>query len=132
MLIAFDLLYFMVLLTNPTVVELSTCIGVGGCGCPISSSAICNRTASFAVRYAAATLDSIAEDITLLIIFASAYTTPFIVGGCFGGWVGSCMLSLRKNMSPAQLWALLLDRCDASLAVHKIISLLLYIMVAFG
>ena len=130
--IALDLLYFIVSFTNPTTVALSTCIGVGGCGWPISSRAIRRGTASFAVRYVAATSASIAEDMTLLMIFAKAYTTPFIFGGLFGGWVGSCRLLLRKNIPPARLRALSSDKYEASLAVHRIMSLLWYLMVALG
>ena len=74
-------------------------------------------TASFAVRYVAATSASIAELITFGMIFANAYTTPFMVGGVLGGWVGSCVLLLRKKNPPARLRALLSERYDASLAV---------------
>ena len=72
MLIALDRLCFMVSFTNPIAVELSTCIGVGGWGCPISSSATRSGTASFVARKVAPISASIAELMTLFMIFASA------------------------------------------------------------
>ena len=88
MLIAFDQRCLIVLFTKPMAVDLSTCIGVGGCGCPISSRAIQRGAAYFAVKNTALTSASIAELMTLFIIFASTWITPLGVGGCFGASPG--------------------------------------------
>ena len=75
---------------------------------------------------------SITELMTLLIIFAIAYTTPFMVGGLSGGWVGSRKLFLRKNIPAARRRALFSDRYEASLAVHRTMSLLMYVSFSSG
>ena len=110
MLIAFDRQCLIVLFTKPMAVELSTCIGVGGCGCPISSRAIRRGTASFAVKNMAPTSASIAELMTLFIIFASTWITPLGVGGYAGASLGFLGLLLRKKMALARLRALVSER----------------------
>ena len=85
MLIALDRLCLMVLLMNPIAVEFLTCIGVGGFSWPISWRAMCIGTASFAARNAAPTSASMADDMTVLMIFARTWTAPFSGGGV---WLG--------------------------------------------
>ena len=82
--IALERLCLMVLLMNPIAVELSTCIGVGGCSWPISWRAMRIGTASFAARNAAPTSASIADDMTLLMIFARTRAAPFSAGVWLG------------------------------------------------
>ena len=56
------------LLTIPTEVVLSTCIGVGGCGCPNYWSAILNTFDSLAFRKRAPSYASAVEAATSLRI----------------------------------------------------------------
>ena len=51
-------------------VELSVCIGVGGCGCPISVSTFLRWTASLALMKSPASSASADEDMTDLMICA--------------------------------------------------------------
>ena len=60
-----DLLAFMVSCASPTAVELSTVIGVGGCGHCISSNAMRWMTRSFILVKRAAASASEAANITL-------------------------------------------------------------------
>ena len=128
--IALDLCCLILSLQKP--LELSTCTGVGGCGCPISSNAVRIGTASCVARKMAPTLDLIADIITVFIIFARAYIIP-LSGGCLlSGYPGVVGFGPRKNKALALLRALVSDRYDASLAVHKTISLPRYSMYASG
>ena len=67
--IAFDHFCSMVLFANPTSVVLSTCMGVGGCGCPSSLRVVRIGKASLAFRKVAPILASAAEDMTFLMIW---------------------------------------------------------------
>ena len=67
------------LLTTPLAVELSVCIGVGGCGCPISANMFLMCTASLALMKSAPNSASAAEDITALIICATLCMLPLLV-----------------------------------------------------
>ena len=107
---ALDWRCFIESLQNPTAVTLSTCIGVGGWGCPISSRAIITGTASFASRNIVPTSDSMAELMTVLIIFARVYTIPFLVGCVCGGYPGVLGFGPRKNSAPALLQAFVSER----------------------
>ena len=60
-----DLLALMVSCASPAAVELSTVIGVGGCGHCISSNAMCWTTPSFILVNRAAASASEAADMTL-------------------------------------------------------------------
>ena len=52
----------------PSLVELSILTGVGGCGCPISSSVMLRETAALQLTKMVAHLASEAADITFLMI----------------------------------------------------------------
>lgn len=121
---AFERLCLMVLLMNPIAVELSTCIGVGGCSWPISWRAVRIGTASLAARNVAPTSASIADDMTALMIFARTWTAPLSGGVLVGISPGCWGMSLRKNIAPARLLALFSERYEASLAVQRTMSLL--------
>jgi hypothetical protein len=95
--IAFVRLGCILLLITPSAVELSVCIGVRGCGWPISVS-ICRRyTASLAFKNNAPNSASAADDITAFIMVAMVKTAPL-----FGGL--STLLD-RKKCPPARLLA---------------------------
>ena len=57
---------------------------------------------------------------------------PFGFGFCFGGFSVLDTLSLKKNKPPARLFAIGSERYDASLKIHRTMSLALYQIVAFG
>ena len=57
-------------------VELSICIGMGGCLCPISSEMIMIYTASLDMMYKAANYASVANDITCFIMWDMLRTDP--------------------------------------------------------
>ena len=63
---------------------LSVCIGVGGCGWPISSRMILINTASRAMMYSPANSASVADDMTCLMMCAMLRTAPL-----FGGMAAS-------------------------------------------
>ncbi len=64
----FDFCCLICLFANPYAVELSTWIGVGGCGWPISSNVVCRGTASVVFSKTAPHSASAAEDMTLRMI----------------------------------------------------------------
>jgi hypothetical protein len=71
------------LLANPWVVELSTCTGVGGWGCPISASVLRNATPSFVLLNSAPHSASAAEDITLRMMMDVVRIAPLLTSGLF-------------------------------------------------
>ena len=97
--VAFDMI---LLLINPSAVLLSVCIGVSGCGWPISSSVLRVGTAVFALMNRAPNSASAADDMTFLIICEMLRTAPL-----FGGFSS---LFDKKWCSPALLRALFSDR----------------------
>ena len=60
---------WIVCVTTPISVVLSICIGVGGCGCPISSSRCRSRAASRVLMYSSSRSTSAADVMTDLNIF---------------------------------------------------------------
>ena len=89
-------------MTAPSSVVLSVCIDVGGCLCPISSSARRAGMDYLQFMYRAPSLDYAAEDMTVLIICAIVRMAPL-----FGGSGKS--LDMNK-WSPALLLAFFSDR----------------------
>ena len=71
MMMAFERLCFILLVQNPIVVVLPAWIGVGCCGCPVSSKASPIGVASLEARKMTPTSDSIFELMTMSMIFAS-------------------------------------------------------------
>ena len=67
-----DRLYLMVLLVMPEAVELSVLMGVGGCGCPISSRMVLKIMTSCQFTNNAPISASFAEAITFFIIAHTA------------------------------------------------------------
>ena len=67
---------------TPRAVVLSVCIGVLGCGCPISMRAILAGMASRAFMNNAPISASAADDMTAFIIWATFSTAP-LLGGSF-------------------------------------------------
>eukprot|EP00957_Ditylum_brightwellii_P101466 7732703-Ditylum_brightwellii.AAC.1 len=76
---AFDYCWHMLLLTIPCAVDLSTCIGVGGCACPILSNVVCSVAASFAFSNRAPSSASAANTITFQRIVETTNTGLFLV-----------------------------------------------------
>ena len=104
-----------VLLVNPTAVELSVWIGVRGCCQPISMSVLRSGIIFFAVMHSAAISDSAPGAITGLIICAIVKIGPLIFG------LGS--FSESNICAPARLLAFDLLRKPASACAANIISL---------
>ena len=73
-------LFHYIVLTTPSTVVLLVCIGVGGCLCPISSSACCADMDYLQFLYRAPSSASAAEDITALIICAVVRIAPLFGG----------------------------------------------------
>ena len=93
---------WMMLAMTPSAVELSILMGVGGCGCPISSSRCRSGIASRALMYKAPSSALAAEDITDLIICAIISIAPL--------FRGTSSFSERKKRPPARLHALVSER----------------------
>ena len=70
----------MVLFANPNDVVLSTCMGVGGWGCPSSSRVVRIGKAPLAFRNVASILASAAEDMAVLMIWHWVWMVPLLVG----------------------------------------------------
>ena len=103
------------LLMNPSVVELLFWTGVLGCLCPISFSIIMMYTASRDMMYRAPILDSAVDVITFFIICDMVRIAP-LLAGCLA-------LSERKKWPPAWLLALVSMRYPASLCATRSMSL---------
>ena len=65
---------------TPFAVELSVCVGVGGCGCPISVSMFMRWTASFALMKIPTSSASAAEDMTDFMICDMLRMAPLFGG----------------------------------------------------
>ena len=74
------LLGWTLLLTTPLAVALSVCMGVGGCGCPISVKMFLMCTASLALMNNPPNSASAAEDITAFNIWATLWMLPLLGG----------------------------------------------------
>ena len=105
----------MVLLLNPTDVELSVWIGDLGCGQPISMSVLRSSITFLPVIYSAAISDSAADAKTYLMICAIVNTGTLSFG--FGSF------SERKIWAPALLQAVDSLRKPASACAANIMSL---------
>ena len=89
----------MVPLAIPSAVELSTWMGVGGCGCPISSRIVRSVTASFMFLNSAPTSASTAEETTTSMVEERLRMGPLNNSG-------AVVVSLpRKKWPPARLRA---------------------------
>eukprot|EP00956_Cyclotella_meneghiniana_P040712 scaffold203044_cov46-Cyclotella_meneghiniana.AAC.1 len=64
----------------PSAVELSVCMGVGGCLWPISSNIFRSSTALRALIYNPPVSVSAADDMTALIISATLWMAPLLGG----------------------------------------------------
>ena len=95
--IAFDRLCLIVLLARPHAVLLSTCIGVAGCGWPISSRAVRSAVASFMLENNPAVSASAADEHTTLM-------TP--VGVRIGPLIVSLFALPKKKYPPSLLFAI--------------------------
>ena len=114
----------MLLVTTPSAVVLSVCIGVGNCLWPIYSSAWRARMASQQLMKREPSLASAAEDMTALIIFAVATTAPLLCGMAE-------LLDMRK-CPPSLLHFFSSNRYEASLWPARTVLLALYVMITSG
>ena len=78
--IDFVLLGCTLFVTTACAAELSVCIGVLGCGCPISDSVILCGTAYLALMYIAPILSSAADVMTAFMIWVIFKTAPLLAG----------------------------------------------------
>ena len=78
--IAFDCFCLILLFVNPTTVVFSTCMGVGGWGCPSSSRVVRIGKAYLEFRKVAPILASAAEDMPVLMIWHRVWMAPLLVG----------------------------------------------------
>ena len=97
-----------VLFATPTVVEMSQCMGVGGCGCPISLRVNLKILACLQFRYRAPSSTSAAEATTKYKIAHSMKNAPFNLIG----FVGPGFHPMKK-WPHALLCALASDKYDA-------------------
>ena len=105
--IDFNILLTMLLLTTPSAVVLSVCIGVGGCLCPIYSSVVLSGTAPRKLMNSTQSSSSAVEDMTVLMILEIVVTALL-----FGG---SAVSSVMKKCPPDLLRDFASERYDASL-----------------
>jgi hypothetical protein len=93
----------------PTAVLLSQLIGIGGCGCPNSSSARQKIRACFVFKNNAPSSASAADDETNFRILHSEKIWPLSrIGLCF------CGIHPKKKCPPARLRPREADRYEAS------------------
>ena len=95
----------MVSLEKPSAVELSTWIGVTGCGRPISRSKVRIRTASWPLMQVDSILASAAEHIMLDMMQEMEWMGPLRRGVVVGGLDMSGKMLPRKYCPPARLQA---------------------------
>ena len=88
----FSRLLELFLLTTPKAVVLLVCIGVGGCLCPMISSACRAGIASLQFMKRAPSLASAAEDITALMIWETVRMAPL-----FDGMASSLVMPLVRT-----------------------------------
>ena len=74
--VALGLRCLVVLLMMPDAVELSDCIGVGPCGCPISSNEVRSTSPSLVLMNRPPNSASAAEAITYFKMAATTNTAP--------------------------------------------------------
>ena len=125
-----DLFCLIVLLAKPTAVVLSTWIGMGGWGCPISTRYVLMGMLTYAVINPDPISDSDAESITNFIILAITCLGP-LMGYCAGDFPGTGLL-LRKKWQPILFIVLTIDKKDASLCACRHMSLATYVISASG
>jgi hypothetical protein len=106
-----------VLFAMPTAVELSQWIGVGGWGCPISSSVSLNIEACLQLRNRAPSLALAAEATTKHKMAHKVKNAPFNLMGLVG-----LARQPMKKWPQALLWALASNRYDVSKWMFRIMS----------
>ena len=122
---ALDLRCLTVSLMMPDAVELSICIGVGPCGCRISSNEVLSTSTSLALTNRSPNFAYAAEAITFSKMAATTNTATL----CLVFEVG-LNLSLKKKCPPTLLLDLDTNRYDASLCIYNCIWLAQYLIVA--
>ena len=106
-------------------VELSVCMGIGPCGCPIFSSEVLSTSPSLALINRPLNSAYSAESITFFIMVATTNIAPlFFVCDV---WLKKL---LRKKCPPTLIIDLDADRYDASLCILNFIWLAQYLILA--
>ena len=121
---AFYLRCLTVSLMMPEVVELSVCIGVGPCGCSISSNEVLSTYPSLVLINMPPNSASDAEAITFFRMAATTNIDPL----CLVCDVG-LKFSLRKKYPPTLILALDADRYDSSLCICNCIWIAQYLIL---
>ena len=80
-------------LIMPEAVELSVCMGIDPCGCPISSSEVMSTSPSLSLTNRPSNSTSAAEAITFFIIYATTNISPF-------GLVCDVRLNISRRNNP--------------------------------
>ena len=88
-------------------VELSVCIGISGCGCPISMSIFLSGAANFALMYNMPDSASFVDDITALMTCTMLWIVPLLAG--------DVVLLDMKKCPPALLYACVSFKYEALL-----------------
>ena len=122
---ALNLRFLTVSLMMPDAVDLSVCIGVGPCGCPISSIEVLSTSPSLVFMNRPPNSASAAEAITFFKMAATTNIAPL----CLVCEVG-LHLSLRKKCPPTLLLALDSDKYYASLCICNFIWIAQYLIVS--
>ena len=103
--IAFDRFCLIVSFTNPTAVVLSTCMGVGGWGCPISSRVVRIGKTSLDFIKLAHISASAAEEMKVLTRCHRVWMAPLLVGRVGGLLPFLTSWLARKKWPPAWIRA---------------------------
>ena len=116
----------------PVARTLSSCRGIGPCGCPSSSSICLTGTSSFADMNPAPVSTSCVDDITASITFQTMWTTVFDGVDLESAWIGKIGLLLNNANPPARDLPFVLHRYGVLKCAHKHMLLDTYLTVAFG
>ena len=111
----------------PLAVLLSIYIGAAGCGCPKSLHVTLSGSNFLAFMYNAPISASVAEDITLFIIFAIIDIGPFIICCCSYHFL-NMYIQLLLILPLRQLNMLHLSDCLISYHLLNIVLLLLSVL----
>ena len=105
--------------------DLSICMGIGPCGCPISSSEVLSTSPSLVLMNRPPNYVSAAEAITFFRMAAATNIAPL----CLVCDVG-LNFSLKKKFPPTLILALDAKKYDVSLCIYSFIWLAQYLILA--
>ena len=99
--ISFGLLGCTLFVTTAYAAELSLCVGVLGCGCPISDSVILCGTASLVLVYIAPISASATYVMTAFMIWAIFIMAPLLAG--IAALLNKKKISMARLLDPGSL-----------------------------